>query len=130
MIRLVPGVLLAFALASGAAVITREAEASERPIGKIVSTNAASKNNSNTAAPFTIRASTNTGVIKAVVQCDQAAYVASAGCTSSSCAATADDTNVAAGKLYDVDLVSSENHIATLCVAATSCTCIVRNKYP
>lgn len=106
------------------------AEASERRVGQIVSTNAASKNNSNTAAPFTIRPTGQTALLKARVQCDVAAYVASAGCVDNTCAAVATDTQLAAGQIYGIDLTQNENHIATLCVSAASCTCQVRLLYP
>lgn len=113
---------LLFALA-----LSLPAAASERRIGQIVATT--TKNNSDTAVPFTIRTTGRVGTIKVVVQCDTAAYVSSSGCADSACAATATDTKVSADYIYDVDLVGTESHVAILAVSGTA-TCQVRIKTP
>lgn len=107
------------------ALLAATASASEKRIGQIVSTNASSKNNSNTAAAFP---SANSNSLrpgsKYAIQCDVATYVNDA-CSSSSCTAVSTDLKLEAGQNYRTRLAPGVEWIATLGVSATS-TCQIK----
>jgi hypothetical protein len=107
--------------------VSSPAFASERRIGQIVATTTPA-NNLTTAATFSIRATGDRSTVRAVVQCDAAAYVNSYGCSDSSCTAATTDTKIAADHIYDVSLVGTESVIAVRAVTGTA-TCQVRIRY-
>lgn len=82
------------------------------PLGTITATT--TKNNSDTAVPFTL----NKGA-RIAIQCDTAAYVTT-GTTSAVTAATTTGVKLAADVLFDIPLRSTEQYVAVVAVSGTS----------
>ena len=91
-------------------LLSTPAHAGDRLLGTIVATT--TKNNSDTATPFTVQAGARISV-----QCDAAAHVATA--TGTTCTATTSNVKVGADQLYDTSVTASGT---TGCVAAVAVT--------
>lgn len=107
---------LTAALVLSAVSMSFIAYAADMHVGTIVATT--TKNNSDTAAPFTL----NEGG-RYAVQCDAAAYYQT-GKTSGATAVAATAVELGAKVLFDIPLPAGHNHIAILSVSGTA-TCKV-----
>lgn len=98
--------------------------ASQQYLGVIASTNAASKNNTNTAGNFPLPLS-----LAFVVQCDQAAWVET-HCKDATCVAVANQSRLLQQYEPWPDSQSpNEQNIATLCASAATCNCWVSARF-
>lgn len=116
--KLVIVAALAFAFPSFAAEVL---------LGTITSTGT-TKNNSDTAVPFTLGPDTHNGAYKLSIQCDAAAYVIAGGSTAVTVAATT-GVKLAADALFDIDVLPSQKWIAVISSSGTvNCRVFSRNR--